>query len=142
MGLWSSTDTDERYVELWVPVLLKKGWPAVRAAILRGSKTPADKLTLEQITVSLAGAIIVGAAVGHRDAEIPKNVQAWIEANTSKLKPALVPLALNAVNRAIVFWADIWGEGDETFGYQSAAVELCKALGEPEDEPGPDSPEN
>lgn len=132
MGLWSSTDTDERYVELWVPVLLKKGWPAARAAILRGSKTPAEKLTLEQVTVSLAGAIIVGAARGHQDPEIPAKVQRWINANQSKLRPALVPLALHAVKRALEFYADIWGEGDETFGYQTAAIELCRALGEVE----------
>lgn len=132
MGLWTATDTDERYVELWVPIILKKGWPAVRAAVARGSKTPASKLTLEQVAVSLAGAIIVGAARGHRDAEIPKNVQAWIKTNGSKLKPALVPLALNAVNRALEFYADIWGEGDEAFGYQTAAMELCRALGEAE----------
>lgn len=130
MGLWTATDTDERYVELWVPTLLKKGWPAVRAAVALGSKTPASKLTLEQVTVSLAGAIIVGAARGHRDAEIPKNIQAWIKINESELKPALVPLALNAVNRAIEFYADIWGEGDETFGYQTAAMELRLTLGE------------
>lgn len=142
MGLWSSGETDERYVELWVPVLLKKGWPEVRAAIARGAKTPSGKLTLEQVTVATAGAIIVGAALGHRDAEIPANVQKWIKANRSKLKPALVPPALRAVNRAITFWADIWGEGDETFGYQTAAVELCKALGEPEDDPGRDAPES
>jgi len=36
---------------------------------------------------------------------------------------------------------DIWGEGDEEFGYQTAAVELCRALGEVEGE-GRDAPES
>ena len=141
MGLWTATDTDERYVERWVPILLKKGWPAVRVAIVRGSSTPPAKLTLEQIAVGVAGAIIVGAARGHPDAEIPAKVQSWIKANRSKLKPALVPLALRAVHRAIEFYADIWGEGDETFGYQTAAVELCRALGQVEED-GRDAPES
>lgn len=141
MGLWTATDTDERYVELWTPILLKKGWPAVRAAIVRGSSAPPSKWTLEQITVGVAGAIIVGAARGHQDAEIPPKIQRWIKANRSKLKPALVPLALRAVQRALEFYADIWGEGDETFGYQTAAVELCRALGEAEEDER-DAPES
>jgi len=132
MGFWTSTNTDERYVELWVPVLLEKGWPAVRAAIVRGSSASPSEWTLEQVAVGVAGAIIVGAASGHPDAEMPAKVQGWIKANSSKLEPALVPLALGAVKRALEFYADIWGEGDETFGYQTAAMELCRALGEVE----------
>lgn len=139
MGLWSSTRTDGKYVERWLPELEKRGWPAVRAALaLHVGKRP----SVREVVVGLAAAELVGAAGGGwSDPELPPKAAQWLAKNRAGLPPALKPMAAACVRRALDSFADVWAEGDEDFGYQSAAVELLSALGAPPDGGAEDSPE-
>jgi len=140
--MWSCAEDSEQFVNLWVPTLLAQGWPAVRAALIRDADIPPDQLPWESVCVGVAAADIVGGARGSLDPEMPEDVAAWLKANTASLDPALVPLALAAVERAIAYYADIWGEGDESLGCQTAAKELCLVLGgAPDEDDAYDPPE-
>ena len=146
MGMWSCAEDTENFVKRWVPTLLKDGWPAVRAALIRDPRrTKNEDLQYEIGCVGLAAADIVGGARdGHPDPEMPTEVSDWVKKNCSALDPKLLPLALLAIDRGFDFYQDIWAEGDESLGCQTAAKELYGELGgEIDDEDhGDDAPEH
>ena len=129
MGLWSCTASDERAAADWLATLLKDGWPAVRQALLPASTPNPQDLTLGQVTLALCAAIIVGAALGKPDPELPASAAQWVRENRAALDPSLVPLARAALDRAEAHFTPYWGEGDEELGYQTEAEQLRQVLG-------------
>jgi hypothetical protein len=137
MGLWTATDTEEGYVDLWLPALFKEGWPAVKAALLRGADGEPEEAAEEEISVALAAAVIVAAARQTPDEEMPAEVAEWVAENHLSLDAALAPLAVQAIDRADVFYN--WGEDDDS---AAAAAELRSALGAIDEEDMHDSPKD
>jgi hypothetical protein len=142
MGVWGCTDTDEKDVEQWIPKLLREGWPAVRAGLVRVAESEERKLTFESAMIGIAAADVVAAARGEKDPDMPEEVVKWAELNQKSLDPKLVPVAKDVVGIVINFMADIWGEGDESFGCQTTANKLWRSLGGTDEPDEPDSPES
>jgi hypothetical protein len=132
MGMWSCAASQDRRVRLWLPTLLKDGWPAVRQALIAP----------DQISVALAAAIIVAATLGKPDPEMPAPVAQWLKHNPITPDPKLIQLALAAIDRAEAHHSPEWAESDEEFGYQTAANELRHILGRPSQHHLSDTPES
>ncbi len=93
--------------------------------------TDADELDVVEASEVLAAAECVAAAGGYPAAEIPEELQAWLDANHPiTLKPDYVVMARQAVARvkARSELQELWDETDEAEAWHTAVADLQQRL--------------